>query len=276
MATLKATWLWNGVARGQALSYGFSETWYSDDAPAVLIPKMEQFARIRCQFLARNCTYYGSRVADVAPGSRAYTQRPTAKISSAVRAGFPNVPQDAALCQCLGTAQGTIKRFWFHNLPDTFVEDADFAPGQDMEGLAREAINFLSAQGFKFRYQKQNTASAFIESIDAAGNVVTVGELAGVDQGSLVQLYHVRGVDGRGKRGKYRVQTKTDGRHFKLAHWPGDIVALSGKIRIVEYDFTGITLVPAMGVASDPTIRPGVRKCGRPFGALRGRAVARR
>lgn len=274
--TQKATWLYNGVARGGALSYGFSETWYSDDAPAVLLPKMEDFAELRMIIMARGCGLYGSRVADTAPGSRAYTQRPTAPIQAAARMGQPNVPQDAVLCQCFGTANGTVKRFWFHNVPDNVVDDADFVADKGIPEKCRNLINALARMGFKFRYQLQDTASAEIESIAANGDVVLVGNLAGAAQGSLVQLFHVRGTDGRGKRGKYRIQTFTDGRHFKLAHWPGDEVANSGKLRIVTYAYTAIQQIPNAGIGSDPTIRPGVRKCGRPFGQLRGRAVARR
>lgn len=274
--TLKCTWLFNGTAKNNALAYGFSETWYTDDAPAVLLPKMTEWAQLRVQIMARGCSLYGFRIADTAPGSRAYTQKPAAPIESPGRGGFPNVPQDAALCQCFGSANGTVKRFWFHNLPDNFVEDADFDPTKNMPQRCREIINNLSANGFKFRYQLKNTASADIESIDADGNVVLVQALAGSAQGSLVQLSHVRGLDGRGKRGKFRVQTFTDTRHFKLAHYDLGAVGLSGKLRIVAYDFTGIQAVPNVGIGSDPTIRPGVRKCGRPFGQLRGRAVARR
>jgi len=274
--TLKASWLWNGTARSGSISFGFSENWYTDDAPAILLPKMEVIARQRVSFMARNTDVYGYRIADTSPGSRAYTQRPNARIAAARGAGVPNIPNDAALCQCFGTVGGTVKRFWLHNLPDGFVDDSEFTAESTMALKARTFINLLSENGFKFRYQVQNTASADIQSIDALGNVVLVQELAGVAQGSYVQLYHVRGTDGRGKRGKYRVDTATDTRHVKLAHWPGDIVALSGKLRIVTYQFTSIAVVPADGIGSDPTLRPGARKVGRPFGQLRGRAIARR
>jgi len=274
--TLKASWLWNGTAKGGQISFGFSENWYTDDAPAILLPKMEAIARQRSSFMARNTEVYGYRIADVSPGSRAYTQRPTGRIGAQRGVGLPNVPNDAALCQCFGSVAGTVKRFWLHNLPDGYVEDSDWNAADNVPLKARTFINLMSEHGFKFRYQVQNTAIADIQSIDALGNVTTVQALAGVDQGSYVQLYHVRGTDGRGKRGKYRVDTMTTGRTFKLAHWPGDVVALSGKIRIVTYAFTGITAVPADGIGSDPTLRPGTRKVGRPFGQLRGRAVARR
>jgi hypothetical protein len=274
--TLKATWLWNGTAKGGDLAFGFSETWYTDDEPATLLQKMETFADVRVRIMAKNTTLYGYRISDTAPGSRAYTQRPRRKISAPRGNDTPNIPQDSALCQCLGTVGGTIKRFYFHNLPDGFVDDADFVAGVNMSDKARDLINLLQQGGFKFRYQLQNTANADIQSIDATGNVVLVQNLAGVAQGSYVQLYHVRGTDGRGKRGKYRVETATDERHVKLAHWPGDIVALSGKLRIVTYGFTTLQAVPAEGLRADPVLRPGSRKAGRPFGQLRGRAVARR
>jgi len=274
--TLKASWCWNGNAKGGLISFGFSENWYTEDAPAVLLPKMEVLARLRAVSMAKGTEVYGFRIADTSPGSRAYTQRPNGRIGAPRAAGNPNIPNDAALCQCFGTVPGTVKRFWMHNLPDGYVDDCDFTAAASMPQRAREFINSLASNGFKFRYQVQNTAIADIQEITALGVVTTVQELAGVAQGSYVQLYHVRGTDGRGKRGKYRVASVTNGRTFTLAHWPGDVVALSGKIRIVTYAFTGITPVPEEGLGSDPTLRPGTRKVGRPFGQLRGRAVARR
>ncbi len=273
--TLKATWLWNGSVPSGRTMFGFSETWYTDDSPSGLLPKMEAFAADRVSILARGVSLYGYRIQDVAPGSRAYTVKPNREIQGRRAQEYPNVPQDAALCKCYGTVAGTLKRFWFHVLPDDMVASGDFNPTSNVEGGARGLINSLAAKGFKFRYINQAAATANVVSIDAAGNVVTNQAVTGVAVNSVVQLLKVKGVDGRAKRGFFTVDTVTDTSHFKLRAWDGGVVGVSGKIRIVQYAFTSIELVPDQGFNSDPTIRPGVRKCGRPFGQLRGRVTAR-
>lgn len=272
--TLKATWLWNGTARDGRIMFGFSESWYTDDAPSVALPKMIALAEIRAPLIATGTLLYGLRVQDTAPGSRAYTQSPPTTIEGAGRARYPNVPQDAALCQCFGTDAGTIKRFWLHDLPDQAVHNGDFAD-QNTLRLARAWINGLAAQGFKFRYLNKNAGDAAVQSIDANGNVTLLADLAGLAIGTVVQLLRVRDTNGKGVRGNFAIKAYTDARHFQLDHWKGQTVGMSGKVRKIAYLFTSLQALPADGIGSDPTIRPGVRKCGRPFGQLRGRVAKR-
>ena len=274
--TLKATWLWNGSAASGKYAFGFSETWYTDDSVATLLPKMRNLARTMSAVRARDTVLYGYRIADTAPNSRAFTQLEPSVIGAGHAAGLPNVPQDAALVKCYGSVAGTLKRFWLHCLPDGFVEDAQFTASSNMARRTRDIINELATEGFKFRYQVQTAPTGRVQSIDANGNVVTLDPITGIGVSSLVQLYHVRGLDGRGKRGNYAVEAFTSEKSFKLAHWTGGAVGMSGKVRLVQFAYTGIQQVPGTGITSDPTIRPGTRKCGRPFGQLRGRAVARR
>lgn len=276
LMTLKATWLWNGASNGGKSVYGFSESWYTDLAPDLLFPVMLNVARSRARFMARGTYLYGYRVADTAPNSRAFTQIERDTVSIGRTNGYPNVPQDAVLCAVNGTVAGTRKRFWFHNLPDDAVEDSGLVAASDIESKARDTINLLQQNGFKFRYAVQTAPTGRILSIDANGNVLTAEPIAGIAIRNVVQLLKVRGTDGRGKRGKFYVDAVTSDFSFRLAHWPGDVVAASGKIRLVQYLYTSLVQIPATGLTSDPTIRPGVRKCGRPFGQLRGRAVARR
>lgn len=275
--TLKATWLWNGTTEAGRRTFGFSETWYTDDAPALLLPKMAAFASNRVDMMAFDVALYGYRIADTSPGSRAYVVKPQSPIIQLGRTvDPPNIPADAALCQCSGQVAGTTKRFFFHCLPDGAVVDSLFAAAYNIPGQARTLINLLANNGFKFRYTVQNSPKASINSIDAAGNVVLQQPLAGVALYSIVQLFHVRGTDGRGKRGKFMVTAFTDNQHFQLGGYGLGTVGASGQLRITQYAYTNITPVPAVGLLSDPTIRPAVRKVGRPFGLSRGRAIARR
>jgi hypothetical protein len=273
--TLKASWLWNGTARSNGILFGFSETWYTDDSPAALLPKMQQAAQARALLLANGTSLYGYRISDTAPGSRAYTQLPGTVIKAPRGNGTPNVPQDAVLCAMLGTVAGTRKLFWLHDLPDNAVEDGELGGNQSPDTV-RVYLNLLANLGFKFRYIVQSAPTGRVGSIDANGNVITLDPITGIAPRNVVQLLKVRGVDGRAKKGKFYVESVTDESHFKLAAWTGGVVNISGKIRLVQYQFTSLTLIPQTGIGSDATIRVGTRKCGRPFGQLRGRAVARR
>jgi hypothetical protein len=274
--TLKATWLWTGSAGGGRQVYGFSESWYTDLSPAQLTPSMQAIAAVRAQMLAEGCELFGFRIADTTPGSRAYTSYPTQPVLAPAGNGTPNVPQDAALCQVLGSVAGTVKRFWLHNLPDAYVVDANFAAPATIRAQSAAFNNALQADGYKFRYTVPSSPTAPIQSINNLGVVNLQQPLVGAALFSIVQLFHVRGVDGRGKRGKYQIIAFTDTQNFTLGHWPGDIVAASGKLRLTQYGYTTIVPVPGGRNPGNILVRPGTRKCGRPFGQLRGRAVARR
>lgn len=274
--TLKATWLWNGFAASGRIVYGFTESWYTDLAPAQLIPSMLEIAKIRAGILANGTTLFGFRIADTTPGSRAYTAYPQQDVVAPAGNGAPNVPQDAALCQVLGTVAGTVKRFWIHDLPDDAVSNAAFTNVPNIIAILARFNNALQADGYKFRYTLPSSPVANVQSIDAAGVVALQAPLVGAALYSIVQMFHVRGVDGRGKKGKFQITNFVDTQHFTLGHWPGDVVGASGKLRLTQYGFTSLQAVPVGRNPGDITIRPGVRKCGRPFGQLRGRAVARR
>ena len=274
--SLKASWLFNGTAAGGKISFGFSESWYTDLAPDLLLQRMKEIARTRLRMCARNTVLFGYRIADTAPNSRAFTHRETANVQSSIRAGTPNVPQDAALCRCYGTVGGTLKRFWLHNLPDDMVEDGQFTEVGPLPTIARQWLNELLANGFKFRYKVPSAPTGRVQSIDSSGNVVLLEGIAGLAVSSLVQLLHVRDVNGRGVTGNFAVKARTSDAVFQLDHWPGGLIGMSGKIRLVQYAFSSIQEVPDQGAKADITIRPGSRKCGRPFGQLRGRVPARR
>jgi hypothetical protein len=274
--TLKCTWCWNGSAADGDVSYGFSETWYTADAPDVVVPKMEAVARLRVKIMASGAVLHGMRIGDVAPNSRAFTVAPSTPIRAPAGNGTPNIPQDAALCVCYGAVANTVKRFFFHNLADSDVINAAFNPADAIESQCTDIVKLLANSQFQFRYLPQNLPTAPIGTISAAGAVNLRTPLVGSLAGAIVQLYHVKGVDGRGKRGKFLIDAWQDTSNFHLFGWAGGQVVLSGSLRLVSYSFTNIRVPPRTGIGSVVALRPGARKCGRPFGMQRGRAVARR
>lgn len=274
--TLKATWLWNGSSSDGRHVFGFSESWYTDLSGSNLVTSMDAISQKRVQLFGQGVNLFGYRIADTTPNSRAYTLYSKLVLNPPPRNGRLNVPQDAALCQILGSVAGTIKRFWLHALPDDAVSDANFTDGLNIVPLSRDFINALAADSYKFRYTVPGSPISEIVSIAANGDVVLQAPLVGAALFSTVQLFHVRGVDGRGKRGKFKISAFVDTQHFTLGRWPGDVVGASGKLRLTQYGFTTFPQLGGGRNGDDPTVRPGIRKCGRPFGQLRGRAVARR
>jgi len=136
-------------------------------------------------------------------------------------------------------------------------------------------ITALITVEFKFRHIAQTTPTGRLLSLAANANVLTAVPMSGIAIRNVTQLLKVTDTSGKSVRGKFYVETVTSDFSFKLAHWPGQVVGPSGKIRLLQFGFTAIAPIPENGIGNDPTIRPGTRKCGRPFGQLRGRAVAR-
>jgi len=276
MAT-KCTWLWNGQARNGALFFGFSETWYHDLPPSALISMMINAAKLRVPILASGTVLYGFRLGVV--GEKSFTTRISEVIKAPLANSTPNVPQDAALCSVFGNAAPSPRKlFWLHNLPDDVVADAKF---QTYPAVAIPAQNFtahLAANGFKFRYQVLGAPSR-INGITAGGVVTLADPLVGVVPGSNVKLSRVRDVNGRGVRGIYRVApdpapTTTT---FTLLGWGGKVVGASGKLSLITYAYAPVLAGNEKEGKVDSVLQvPGVRKCGRPFGQLRGRVSARR
>lgn len=275
MAT-KATWLWNGATKGNTLSFGFSETWYTTDAPDAAITKMRALAIIRAQSLGAGIGLYGYRVQ--LAGSRSLTVRENSNIAAPAQNSTVNVPMDAALCRCIGSAASApVKRFFLHALPDDDVQDTQFVNPNAVAMAAANWINALQTNGFMFQYQVLSAASR-VNSIAADGTVVLADNLV-VVAGSNVILRRVRDTNGRGVTGIYRVAPDPAPTQltFKLLGWRGQTVAVSGRVSTVDYLTTGMLPAdPIPGRRASATIRPGVRKVGRPFGLFRGRVPVRR
>jgi hypothetical protein len=279
--TTKFTILFNGTARQGGIAFGFSETWYSQNAEDQCVANFRlDGLRERLALLPAAVKIIGYRVGQVPQvgvPTRAFTVSERQGAAGAMQ-GVPNVPNDSALCQVFGTVGGTIKRFWIHCLPDIAVADADFVAAEDIPGKARSFLNSMRGSGFQFRYTVQNAATALVNAIDAMGNVTLNAAVAGAAPGATVQMLRVRDTSGKSVKGRFRIDTAgyTDTSHFRLLKWTGQVVAVSGQCRIVSYAYTSFQPIPGQGNKADPTVRPGVRKPGRPFGLLRGRAPARR
>lgn len=273
--TVKASWLWNGSTRGGRTVFGFSESWYSDLAPADLIPAMKEVAKARVAGLGSNIALFGYRISDTAPNSRAYVVQEPTDIQSATDADALNVPNDAALCMIKGSAPGTVKRYWMHAVDDQYIAAGDFV-GATFQRIAARFVNALAGYAFKFRYKDTSQVPQNVGSIDATGNVVMLANVAGVAKNTLVQLLRVKNTSGRAVTGIYKVSAFTDASHFQLANWNGSVVAASGQIRFLQYLYTVVPSVPITHSAfTNVTVRPGTRKVGRPFGQLVGRRPAR-
>lgn len=272
----KATWCWNGsTADGQTV-FGFSETWYSNLTGQALVDSMRTLARTRAPMLAAGCFLFGYRIGQ--PGGKAITIRENASIKAPRGNDGPNVPQDAALCQARGTAAGLpTKRFWLHCLPDDQVANGKFANPNQMAQDAATWVNELNNAGFMFRYQILGTP-ARVASISDLGAVVLSDNIV-VAAGTDIKLLRVKDVNGRGATGIFRVAATPapTATTFSLLGWTGQEVGVSGKVAVVTYGFTAMSAaVTQIGAVGSAVIRPGTRKCGRPFGQLVGRASAKR
>lgn len=264
MAT-KATWLFGGSTSASGLTWGFSESWYTNLAGDALINAMDLVSSRRVQILSRSSEIVGYRIGT--PNGRSFVVRK--RFSSPSGNDWSNMPVDAALCQCGIAGSDNRKKFFFHDLPDDWVNLAS------VEAARRPAINTvistIAAAGFLVRFQNPIAVAAPILAVDALGAVTTSAPVA-LAVNNVVSFLNMRDTNNRAIRGTFVVDLVTDPTHFRVAHWGGSIVGRSGRVRVVSF------LVGAALYLGDTTsiIRGGSRKVGRPFFQLRGRAPVRR
>lgn len=279
MPTIKLTTCFNGSSNDGGIVFGFSETWYTDQAADAAVAAYKGLCLPRrLALLPEDVSVYGYRVQPATVKARSYTIRDKDGSAGPAANGGCNVPQDAALCRVFGALDGIVKNFWVHCLPDSFIETAGFVANAEVEALLRSFIGSVIQAGFKIRYQVPNAPAADILDVTAGGLVTLAAPVAGAVIGAKITVLHTRDRFGRAVRGTYKISNLgyTNTQVFTLMKWPGAEVVNSGTARLVQYDFTAIAPLPRKGAGPDPVIRPGVRKCGRPFGQLRGRVANRR
>lgn len=261
----KCTFLFNGSNATSGKTWGFSETWYSALTGAAVVAQMDNLMAVRRLILSSDVTCVGYRIGQ--PGGRSYVVRrsliaPRANDSS-------NLPVDSVLCQMQGSDLITVKKFFLHDLPDDWIAGTSIDPART--NAIANAIAAYSAFNFQFRYQNQVAASAPVLSIDLNGNVVTNAPIALVPT-NLISFLKCKDINNKTIRGQYAVTAVTDATHFQIAHWPGNVVARSGRVRLVSYLFQNALVLGANG----GIVAGASRKVGRPFFQSRGRVSSRR
>jgi len=263
--SVKCSWLFNGVSANGLKMYGFSETWYSGLAGDALIAQMDLISDLRRLFMASDTEIVGYRIGQ--DGGRSYVVRRSYLAPAGNETG--NLPVDALSCQVGVVGSPSIKRFFIHDLPDGYIANGAF---NDLEAAGMNGlIKAYCDLNFQVRYQNPAAPKAAILSIDATGNVVTTANIA-VAANNSVSFLNCHDVNGKTIRGTYIVDTVTDGTHFKVAHWPGNIVGRKGNVRLVAFLFAAAQYLGA----SRSIIGPSSRKVGRPFFQLRGRVATKR
>jgi hypothetical protein len=262
---IKATWLFNGATEGADSVWGFSESWYTNLAGDALVTAMDLVSSRRSLILSSNTKIIGYRIGTTTGRSyvvRRERQSPTSN-------GVSNIPVDSALCQVGIAGTDNRKRFFFHDMPDGWVSGVEINPNRIPD--VNLVVQTLAAAGFLVRYQSNIPAPVPILSIDTLGVVKTTLPIT-VAVNQSINILNCRDVTGRTVRGTYVVSAVANPNEFTLAHWTGQQVSRSGKVRLVN-------LVPGAALYlgdSDTVIRGGAKKVGRPFFQFRGRVPNRR
>lgn len=261
----KATWLFNGRSGVDVDSsvFGWSESWYTGRAGADLEAAMDAISLVRAAILASGSFIVGYRIS-TGPG-QAYVIRKSFKPPFA-NDGC-NLPVDSALCQVNIVGSNNLKRFWLHNLPDSWINQATIAP--DRIPFVRLTVKAYCDAGFGVRIQNQANAQIGVLSIDNTGLVTTIAA-HGLAVGNECSFLRCSDINGRTIRGQWIVTTVPSATTFTVAHWPNLTVARSGKVRLTSFLYNN-----AVYPGDRSVIRGGSRKVGRPFFQSRGRAAAR-
>jgi len=268
---LKVSMLFNGLTGTSAsqvnvrTAFGFSETWYWDGTEAAAEAAAMTLVRARVNILAANVQLYGIRIGDPTSG-KSYIRYPGSYPGGPATNGNANLPIDAALCYVTAGAPTVKKNFFFHCLPDTWVESGNLLT--EHRTAVRTVLNALN--GWCFMAYSRAQQPIPIMSISAAG-VMTLEENVTWPRGTIVILNKVKDIYGRSIRGNWRVSVgAANTNSVTLANWPNREVVNKGKAR--RY-----LQVPVQVNAQSVRDVVGARgrKCGRPFGSPRGRSPAR-
>lgn len=261
---VKATWLFNGSASGKV--WGFSESWYTNLSGDILLAAMDLVSAKRRLILSGDSAIVGYRIGQ--PTGRAFVIRRSFLAPS--RNGGSNLPVDCALCSVAVQGSPTIKKFFLHDLPDGFVENAAISNDADIRLPIQQAVDAYVQGGFQVRYQDPAAIKANVLSIDATGKVDTVQNFV-VLPNQVVSFLNARDVNNRTVRGQFVIKAVTSPTEFTLANWTGQVVGRRGSVRLVSYLFGLSASRGELGVMAAAS-----RKVGRPFFQLRGRVPIKR
>jgi hypothetical protein len=250
------------------LNAAWSETLYfGDTAFETVATKMERIRLRRIVLLGKDGRLYRARIGlvngqargqliDYPDGAPTRTQSDTPWQSVQLNMSADN---------------GIQRRVTLRGAPDSWIEDGVLARSVGTvrpEEVYRQYLNMLIRQQAQIQYYDRAVAKVDVVSVDATGNVVTAQDVAG-PVGSFVTFYRTQYAGSRDTvRGRWKIITKTDTKHFQLQKWPTGRTVDEGKIQPLAFLYANMATGSVGAVVS--------RRTGRPLGRQVGRRLVRR
>lgn len=173
------------------------------------------------------------------------------------------------------SADGARRKYKVTGIPDFFTRKGHFVgdgvvtTGDTGNGVIGRFANELVLAQAQIAYYDRAQLTRDVGSIDATGNVLVLQDLT-VAAGDTIQFYKTVFAGSReAVKGRWRVDTVTDARHFKVLHWPAGRTVEIGRVFKILPRLTNM----ASGFTIGDTL---ARRTGRPSGRQVGRRSSRR
>lgn len=247
----------------QADNAGWSESFYKDKDLFSIFPDGRILAAHRLALLGNGVRITAQRAVEVGG-----TRLSRLQALDLVRTGgiTEDSPFQSLVCR-FGTLNGARRTMLLRGIPDAVITSGQFTAATGYNTLLGTYFTRLRDDGWLVRIINRSNPIVRVRSVDGAGVVVTE-TVPGIAENAFVQFYRARDTTGLAIKGQFQVGAVTDERHFVLPSWAPGRIFLTGKMRLVTYQYERITIAEHTG-----QIRS--HKVGRPFGLFRGRAPAR-
>lgn len=266
----KVSMLFNyAAADGRAA--GWSENWYRDGQPDVVVDKLKTLCFLRAAMLPDTISILGIRVsinvdrADLP--HRSFSQ--SVEFPGTIVRSAQDIPQMALLCKSSSGDALASRNFTLRGIPDRNVASGSFVDRDGLQASFAEFKTYLQNEGFRFRSSNPANPKVQIVSVDADGNF-EVGPGLAFAVGSFVTLYRCVDVNKLPVKGVFMVESQVNATKGKFKFWEGFVVKMSGQARISTFGF------PAVIAANTRIDRAVTRKVGRPTVVYVGRQRKRR
>jgi len=242
---------------------GWSEGFYFNGTITALQAATDRLCNIRAAMLTRAASIVGQRFRVVGGGSSVLTKRYPGSLN--VRA---DIPQMALLVSAQSKTTPNVRRWTLRGLPDTRVEEGEFAPTSLITGHLSAYGQELDRGGWLFRGRDLSAGKSEIDSISDAGVVLMVDPLD-VDVGDYVRISLTKDENGNTVNGRFRVTAAPSPGSWTVANWTAGECA-GGRAYFDTFDYYGINGL------SFAVSRVVTRKVGRSFFQYVGRRSNRR
>lgn len=249
---------------------GWSESFWSSDAPAAIDARWLEQQRKRAGLLPATATIVGYRTQEyliagnvLVPGGATSGRQ----LMPGRNALGTDIPQMALMLQQRAAGAPNTARMTLRGIPDLAVGGGEYNPTGNFTAALSLYKKSMVGQNMGFVGRDLSQALVRVNAIDGAIITVSAIPATGLVVGDFVRLNRVHGNDGKPIKGAFRV-VQIAGLQLTVQNLTGALSKPSGSLRRDALQY--------FPMQSLTEIRVVVKKVGRPFEQYRGRRSKRR